>query len=58
VPGLGGDVEARLSRLTAWVLLAEREGLTYSVRLPGRDLPPGHGDAQRRAALDTLAQWS
>jgi len=58
VPGRSGDVEARLSRLTAWVLLAEREGLTYSVRLPGRDLPPGHGDAQRRAALDTLAQWS
>jgi uncharacterized protein (DUF58 family) len=57
-PGRGNDVEARLSRLAAWVLLAEREGLNYSLRLPGRELPTGHGDAQRRAALDMLALWA
>jgi uncharacterized protein (DUF58 family) len=57
-PGRARDTEARLSRLAAWVLLAEREGLDYSLHLPGRELPAGHGDAQRRAALDLLAQWS
>ena len=32
-----GDVEQRLSRLTAWVLAAERDGIDYGLRLPGRD---------------------
>ncbi len=52
----GRDVEARLSRLAAWVLLAEREGLDCALRLPARSLPPGQGDAHRRAALDLLAE--
>ena len=54
VPG----TEARLSRLTAWVLLAERQGLVHGLRLPGRELPPGQGDTHRRQALETLALWS
>jgi len=58
VHGRAADIEARLSRLAAWVLLAEREGLSYSLHLPGRELPPGHGDTHRRAALDMLALWS
>ncbi len=49
--------EARLSRLAAWVLAAEREGLASGLALPGHDLPPGLGDAHRRAALDLLGQW-
>ena len=52
----GGDAEARLSRLAAWVLRAEREGLDGGLRLPGAELAPGQGDAHRRAALDLLAQ--
>jgi uncharacterized protein (DUF58 family) len=51
------DTEQRLSRLAAWVLLAEREGLDCGLRLPGQLLPPGQGDAHRRAALDLLALW-
>jgi len=51
------DTEQRLSRLTAWVLLADREGLDCGLRLPGQTLPPGQGDAHRRAALDLLALW-
>ncbi len=51
----GTDAEQRLSRLTAWVLQAEREGLDFALRLPGAELQPGQGDAQRRAALDLLA---
>jgi uncharacterized protein (DUF58 family) len=54
----GADVEWRLSRLAAWVLQAEREGRIWGLRLPGGDLPPGQGDAQRRSALDQLALWS
>jgi uncharacterized protein (DUF58 family) len=52
----GGDPEPRLSRLAAWVLLAERSGLDSGLRLPGQLLAPGQGDVHRRAALDLLAQ--
>ncbi len=51
-----GDAEQRLSRLAAWVLLAEREGIDSGLQLPAASLPPGQGDAHRRAALDLLAQ--
>jgi uncharacterized protein (DUF58 family) len=54
--GGAGDTEQRLSRLAAWVLLAEREGIDCGLRLPGGELAPGQGDAHRRAALDLLAQ--
>ncbi|EHR71622.1 hypothetical protein BurJ1DRAFT_2799 [Burkholderiales bacterium JOSHI_001] len=53
----GKDPEQRLSRLAAWVLAAERQGLVFGLRLPGLQLPPATGDAQRRAALDALALW-
>lgn len=51
------DHEACLSRLTAWALVAARTGLTFGLRIPGLELPPGEGDAQRRAALEALALW-
>jgi len=51
------DTEQRLSRLAAWVQAAERSGLAWGLRLPGLELPPGQGDAQRRAALDRLATY-
>ena len=47
--------EQRLSRLAAWVLAAERAGLAYGLRLPGRELAPGMGSAHQRQALDLLA---
>ncbi len=53
----GADIEARLARLAAWVLQAEQAGLVFGLRLPGADLPPGQGEAHRRAALDLLALW-
>ena len=53
----GGDVEERLSRLAAWVQAADHAGLACGLRLPGIEVAPGLGDAHRRAALDTLAQW-
>ena len=54
----GAEVEARLSRLAAWVLSADRAGLTYGLRLPGHEPQvAGLGDAHRRAALERLALW-
>jgi uncharacterized protein (DUF58 family) len=51
------DTEGRLSRLVAWVLAAERQGLVWGLRLPGQQMAPDRGDAQRRAALQALALW-
>jgi uncharacterized protein (DUF58 family) len=51
------DAEARLSRLTGWVLAAEQRGLRFGLRLPGTELAPASGPAQRHAALEALALW-
>jgi len=53
MPGM--ETEARLSRLTRWVLAAEAAGLHYGLRLPGLTLPPGRGAAQREECLRALA---
>jgi len=55
VPGAG--IEEQLSRLTAWVLAADRMGQSYGLRLPGRDIAPEQGDLHRRAVLEVLALW-
>ena len=47
--------EERLSRLCAWVLACERAGADWGLRLPGTELPPAQGEAQRRAGLEALA---
>ena len=47
--------EARLSRLCAWVLEAERLHLPYRLRLPGLDIGAGLGPSQRLACLRALA---
>src|SRR3990167_2151295 len=49
------DLEARLSRLTAWVLMAEGLGLDYGLRLPGRELAPDQGPGHRADCLEALA---
>lgn len=51
------DTESRLSRLAAWVVLAERQGLAYGLRLPGLELSPANGAPHRHAALSALAAW-
>jgi len=51
----GLDVEARLARITAWILAAEREARPFSLTLPGSDLPTGSGAGHRRRALMALA---
>jgi uncharacterized protein (DUF58 family) len=54
-PGL--SVEGRLSRLAAWVELAERLGVPVGLRLPGQEWAPGLGEAHRRELLGALALW-
>lgn len=53
----GLDDEARLSRLTRWVLLAEIAGRPYTLALPQRRLGPALGPAHRHACLAELALW-
>jgi len=53
--GLG--LEARLSRLTGWVLAAERGGAAYGLRLGALEIPPARGDAHRAACLEALALY-
>jgi uncharacterized protein (DUF58 family) len=54
----GMETEARLARLTAWVLQAERTARPFALRLPGTSLPPGQGHDPRRAALTALAMFA
>ncbi|MDC8757546.1 DUF58 domain-containing protein [Janthinobacterium fluminis] len=49
------DVEARLARLTRWVLDAERLALPYGLHLDALRLPPALGEAHRAACLRALA---
>ncbi len=47
--------EHKLSRLCAWVLQADRLGLDYGLRLPGKVVAPGSADAHKRECLEALA---
>lgn len=49
------DHEGKLSRLTAWVLAADKLGSDYGLRLSGREIKPGMGEAHKRACLEALA---
>ncbi len=51
--GLGG--EARIRRLTAWVLAAEAASRCYTLQLPDQRIGPGLGDTHRHACLRALA---
>jgi uncharacterized protein (DUF58 family) len=51
------DPEARLSRLTAWAVAADRLALAFGLRLPGVEMAPALGDLHRRAVLEALAVW-
>lgn len=48
-------IETRISRLARWVDEAERRGLHYCLRLPGKPLGPAQGSAHRHACLRALA---
>ena len=56
LPGM--ETEARLSRLTRWVLDADAAAQRYGLRLPGRVLPPATGAEHRRQCLEALALFA
>ncbi|MET0540626.1 MAG: DUF58 domain-containing protein [Variovorax sp.] len=49
------EPEARLSRLCAWVLMADRLGIDYGLRVAGVQVKPAQGEAHRRRCLEVLA---
>ncbi len=51
----GPDLEARLSILARWIVDAHARGQTFGLRLPGEEIPPQPGDAQRRRCLAAIA---
>ncbi|MBS0373377.1 MAG: DUF58 domain-containing protein [Proteobacteria bacterium] len=53
----GRDLEARLARLTRWILDAEERGDRYGIRLPDGETAPGAGLAHRNACLARLATF-
>ncbi|MGY8903584.1 MAG: DUF58 domain-containing protein [Burkholderiales bacterium] len=48
-------LEGQLSRLCAWVLLADQLELDYGLRLPGCQIAPGSGEAHQQNCLSALA---
>ncbi|MEO8309721.1 MAG: DUF58 domain-containing protein [Caldimonas sp.] len=49
--------EERLSRLAAWTLAAHRADADYGLLVPGLEIEPGDGEAQRTRCLEALALW-
>jgi len=54
LPDLMG-LEAKLSRLTRWVIESEAAGLRYGLRLPGSQTDPDSGALHRNRCLQALA---
>ncbi|MEO5573958.1 MAG: DUF58 domain-containing protein [Gammaproteobacteria bacterium] len=52
---VGSDDETRLSQLCQRVLDADTAGHPFGLRLPGRQISPGAGDAHKHACLAALA---
>ena len=55
--GTTQSVEAKLSRLCAWVLLAEKQNLVYGLRLGALEVPPSQGEAHKKSCLQALALY-
>lgn len=53
--GGAGQREQQLARLCAWVLLADKHGLLYGLRLTGVEIAPNQGEAHKQQCLQALA---
>lgn len=51
------DLETRLSLLAGWVLAAQAAGLSFGLRLPGREVPRSRDGEQAGRCLELLARW-
>lgn len=52
------DTEARLARLTRWVLSAEASNTPYALSLGAQTFGPDFGPAHRARCLEALATWA
>ena len=52
-----GSIEARISQLTLWILIAESSGLRYGMDIPGHHLPIGNGPDHQHQCLSILATY-
>lgn len=52
------DLELRISRMTSWVLKAERLQLDYAFKLPTLNLPPSQGEVHCQSCLSALALYA
>jgi uncharacterized protein (DUF58 family) len=55
--GPQAGLETKLSRLCAWVLLAEKLGFQYGLRLGSQEIAPEGGEAHKRRCLQALALY-
>jgi len=55
---LTGSVEQRLSHLCARVLELDSRQQSFGLRIPGKTIGPGSGEAHRVACLTALALYS
>ncbi len=56
-PGAGAPLEHALSRLCAWVLLADRMGVEFGLRLGAQEIRPSSGESHKRRCLEALARF-
>jgi uncharacterized protein (DUF58 family) len=49
------SIEVALSQLTLWIVLADKQGLSYGLTLPHLQIPCAQGAAHRQYCLQTLA---
>jgi uncharacterized protein (DUF58 family) len=55
--GYANALERKLSRLCAWVLQAQQQGLHYGLRLDSVVLAPANGPHHQQACLEALAKY-
>ena len=51
------SIELKLSQLTRWILLADKENLNYGLRLPNLTIQPGSGKSHLDSCLKQLALY-
>jgi uncharacterized protein (DUF58 family) len=51
------DTEQRLSLLCRFILQAEARGISYGLRLPGREIPAGQAEQHKQLCLAALATF-
>jgi uncharacterized protein (DUF58 family) len=56
--GAYAPLEARLSRLCAWVCMAGKADMQYGLRLGAQEIAPARGQGHQRACLQALALYA